>query len=49
MRCVAPDVYSYAEAEATPSRLTVSLKDANGNQVVDLTGEPCSPVVVKTK
>lgn len=46
MRCVALDVYSYAQVEATPSRLTVTLKDLQGQPVVDVTGRPCPPVVV---
>ncbi len=46
MRCVAPDVYSYAQVEATPSRLTVTLKDMRGRRVVDVTGSPCPRVVL---
>ena len=46
MRCVAPDVYSYAEVEATPTRLTVTLKDMHGRRVVDASGAPCPRVVL---
>ncbi len=46
MRCVALDVYSYAQVEATPSRLTVTLKDLHGRPVVDATGRPCPPVTI---
>jgi len=47
MRCVAPDVYSYAEVSVTTSRLTVELKDAGGRRVVDVGGRPCAPVVIR--
>jgi alkaline phosphatase D len=46
MRCAAVDVYSYAQVEATPARLTVTLKDLHGHAVRDVTGKPCPPIVV---
>jgi len=49
MRCVALDVYSYAQVEASPARLTVTLKDAAGRPVVDVTGRPCAPVVIEAR
>ena len=46
MRCVAPDVFSYAEVSVTSSTLTVTSKDAGGHVVTDVTGQPCPPVVL---
>jgi len=46
MRCVAPNVYSYAEVSVTSSTLTVTSKDASGHVVTDVTGQPCPPVVL---
>ena len=48
MRCVSPDVYSYAEVSVTESTLTVTPKDAAGRIVTDITGQPCVPIVIKT-
>jgi alkaline phosphatase D len=48
MSCVSPDVYSYAEVSVTESTLTVTPKDAAGRIVTDITGQPCTPVVIKT-
>jgi len=49
MRCVAPDVFSYAEVEVTRARLTVTLKDARGRPVQDVAGSACAPVVVEAR
>jgi alkaline phosphatase D len=49
MRCVAPNVDSYAEVSVAARRLTVTLKDAAGRPVVDVTGTPCSPVVIPAR
>jgi alkaline phosphatase D len=47
MQCAAPDVFSYGQVQVTSSKLTVTLKDANGKPVVDSgTGAPCAPVVI---
>ena len=46
MKCVSPDTYSYAEVVVTSSTLTVTPKDAQGNPVKDVTGQPCEPVVI---
>jgi len=46
MRCVAPDVYSYAEVSVTSTTLTVTPKDAEGQVVTEVGGEPCAPVVL---
>jgi phosphodiesterase/alkaline phosphatase D-like protein len=47
MRCVAPNVYSYAEVAVAARRLTVTLKDAAGRPVTDVSGAPCAPVVIQ--
>jgi alkaline phosphatase D len=49
MRCVSPDVYSYAEVTVTRSTLTVTSKDAAGKIVNDITGQPCTPVVIQAR
>ncbi|HZB23052.1 MAG TPA: alkaline phosphatase D family protein [Gaiellaceae bacterium] len=49
MRCVALDVYGYAQVRVTSSQLTVLLKDANGEPVTDVSGEPCAPVVLSRR
>ena len=49
MRCVSPDVYSYAEVSVTSSTLTVTPKDATGRIVTDITGQPCTPVVIQAR
>jgi phosphodiesterase/alkaline phosphatase D-like protein len=46
MRCVALDVLSYAEVTVTSQTLTVSLRDAHGRPVREITGIPCAPLVV---
>ena len=47
MTCASPDTFSYGQVQVTARRLTVRLKDANGNAVVDAgTGQPCAPVVL---
>jgi alkaline phosphatase D len=48
MRCVAPNVYSYAEVSVTATTLTVTPKDPAGHVVKHLTGEPCAPVVLQS-
>ena len=47
--CVAVDTYGYAEVKVTPARLTVALRDLNGQPVKDVLGEACAPVVVAAK
>jgi alkaline phosphatase D len=49
MRCVSPDVYSYSEVSVTSSTLTVTPKDATGRIVTDITGQPCTPVVIQAR
>ena len=49
MRCVALDVYSYAQVRVTSSQVTVNLKDASGQAVTDVSGEPCAPVVLSRR
>jgi hypothetical protein len=49
MRCVAPDVYGYAEVSVISTTLTVTPKDAAGNIVNDVSGQPCAPVVIAAR
>jgi alkaline phosphatase D len=49
MQCVSPDTYSYAEVVATAQTLTVTPKDAEGHIVNDVTGQPCSPLVLQAR
>ena len=49
MQCAAPDVYSYAEVEATSTTLTITPKDAAGKRVLDVTGADCGVFVVHTR
>jgi alkaline phosphatase D len=47
MRCSEIDTYSYGQVRVTSQELTVSLRDSEGNPVVNKsTGEACEPVVV---
>jgi alkaline phosphatase D len=49
MRCVAPDTYSYAEVSVTSSTLTVAPKDSAGRIVNDISGQPCTPIVIQPR
>ncbi|HEU5280095.1 MAG TPA: alkaline phosphatase D family protein [Gaiellaceae bacterium] len=49
MSCVSPDVYSYAEVSVTETTLTVTPKDSQGRIVTDITGQPCTPVVIQSR
>jgi alkaline phosphatase D len=49
MQCAAPDVYSYAEVEATNTTVTITPKDAAGKRVVDVTGADCGVFVVHAR
>jgi alkaline phosphatase D len=49
MSCASPDVYSYAEVVATAQTLTITPKDAQGRIVTDITGQPCTPVVIQAR
>ena len=49
MRCVALDVYSYAEVEVTSRRLTIAPKDLSGRLVREQNGNPCGPFTVRAK
>jgi alkaline phosphatase D len=49
MPCASPDTYSYAEVVATSQTLTVTPKDAQGHIVNDVTGQPCSPLVLQAR
>ena len=46
MRCVAPDVYSYAEVVVSATTLTVTPRDELGHVVTEAGGQPCAPVVL---
>ncbi len=47
LRCAATDQYGYAQVEVTATRLTVTPKTPVGRRVVDATGAPCAPLVVR--
>jgi alkaline phosphatase D len=49
MPCASPDTYSYAEVVATSQTLTVTPKNAQGRIVDDVTGQPCSPLVLQAR
>jgi alkaline phosphatase D len=50
MSCAQPNVYSYADTTVTSETLSISLKDQNGQPVIDLaTGAPCPPLVVNAR
>jgi alkaline phosphatase D len=49
MQCVSPDTYSYAEVVATAQTLRVTPKDAQGHIVNDVTGQPCSPLILQAR
>jgi alkaline phosphatase D len=49
MRCAALDMYSYAQVTVTAARLSVALKDANGNAVREATGLACAPLVLTAR
>jgi alkaline phosphatase D len=47
LACAATDTYGYAQVVVTGSRLTVTPKTSAGGRVVDATGRPCAPLVVR--
>jgi phosphodiesterase/alkaline phosphatase D-like protein len=49
MRCVAPEVYSYAEVSVSAWTLTITPKDTAGRIVTDITGQPCTPIVIQAR
>jgi phosphodiesterase/alkaline phosphatase D-like protein len=50
MRCSEIDTYSYGQVTVTSRELTVRLRDAAGNPVVNKsTGQPCAPIVVEAE
>jgi hypothetical protein len=49
MSCVSPDTYSYGEVAVTSQTLTVTPKDAQGRIINDITGQPCTPLVIQAR
>jgi hypothetical protein len=47
LRCAQTDAYGYAQVTVTSSRLTVQPRTASGGVVIDATGTPCAPLVVR--
>jgi len=47
LRCAQTDAYGYAQVTVTASTLTVQPKTAQGGIVVDISGAPCAPLVVR--
>ncbi len=47
LACAGTDQYGYAQVAVTATRLTVTPKTAAGGRVVDATGTPCAPLVVR--
>ena len=47
LRCVQTDAYGYAQVTVTPTTLTVAPRTASGGVVLDATGTPCAPLVVR--
>jgi alkaline phosphatase D len=49
MKCVAMDVYSYAEIKVDAKRLRIAFKDLDGKPVKEPDGRTCGPFTLKTK
>ena len=47
LRCAQTDEYGYAQVTVTPTTLTVQPRTASGGVVVDASGAPCAPLVVR--
>jgi phosphodiesterase/alkaline phosphatase D-like protein len=47
LRCAQTDAFGYAQVTVTSTRLTVQPRTASGGVVVDATGAPCAPLVVR--
>jgi phosphodiesterase/alkaline phosphatase D-like protein len=47
LRCAQTDAFGYAQVTVTSTRLTVQPRTASGAVVVDATGAPCAPLVVR--
>ena len=49
LACSSLDQYGYAEVSVTQTTLTVTPKTPSGARVLDATGLPCSPLVVRAR
>jgi alkaline phosphatase D len=49
LRCAQTDAFGYAQVTVTSTRLTVQPRTASGGVVVDATGAPCAPLVVRAR
>ena len=47
LRCAQTDAYGYAQVTVTSTRLTVQPRTASGGVVIDATGTPCAPLVLR--
>jgi alkaline phosphatase D len=47
LRCAQTDAFGYAQVTVTSTTLTVQPRTASGGAVVDATGAPCAPLVVR--
>ncbi|MCZ7588758.1 MAG: alkaline phosphatase D family protein [Gaiella sp.] len=47
LRCAQTDAYGYAQVTVTPTTLTVQPRTATGRAVLDATGVPCAPLVLR--
>ena len=47
LACAQTDAYGYAQVTVTSTRLTVQPRTASGGVVIDATGTPCAPLVLR--
>jgi len=47
LECAQTDAYGYAQVTVTSTRLTVQPRTASGSVVIDATGTPCAPLVLR--
>ena len=47
LECAQTDAYGYAQVTVTSTRLTVQPRTASGGVVIDATGTPCAPLVLR--
>ena len=47
LECAQTDAYGYAQVTVTSTRLTVQPRTASGGAVIDATGTPCAPLVLR--
>ena len=47
LRCAQTDQYGYAQVTVTSATLTVQPRTASGGVVLDASGAPCAPLIVR--